>query len=198
MPSRSKTKSAPSKVGYRNPPVQAQFKKGQSGNPAGRSRRPRSLTEALLEDFLASWERHGVSVLERVAKRDPAAFITAAVALVPITAPLPLPSPASRSKRAPAPGRRPARRARHGHHGPRPGPRGPRGRLQPSSRRSWKAVVSCSVSLASRWTPHTTSSPDSPASSPPFSVARPSWPRSSCSPFSNPAAALRHARALRA
>src|SRR5580704_10909736 len=28
MPSRSKTKSAPSKVGYRNPPVQAQFKKG--------------------------------------------------------------------------------------------------------------------------------------------------------------------------
>jgi len=105
MPSRSKTKSAPSKVGYRNPPVQAQFKKGQSGNPAGRSRRPR-----FLEDFLASWERHGVSVLERVAKRDPAAFITAAVALVPITAPLPLPSP-SRSKRAPAPGRRPARRA---------------------------------------------------------------------------------------
>jgi hypothetical protein len=95
----------------RNPPVQAQFKKGQSGNPAGRSRRPRSLTEALLEDFLASWERHGVSVLERVAKRDPAAFITAAVALVPITAPLPLPSPASRSNRAPAPGRRPARRA---------------------------------------------------------------------------------------
>src|SRR5580704_16967279 len=61
-------------------------------------------------DFLASWERHGVSVLERVAKRDPAAFITAAVALVPITAPLPLPSP-SRSKRARAPGRRPARRA---------------------------------------------------------------------------------------
>src|SRR5580704_8793269 len=51
MPSRSKTKSAPSKVGYRNPPVQAQFKKGQSGNPAGRSRRPRSLTEALLEDM---------------------------------------------------------------------------------------------------------------------------------------------------
>ena len=76
MPSRSKTKSAPSKVGYRNPPVQAQFKKGQSGNPAGRSRRPRSLTEALLEDFLASWERHGVSVLERVAKRDPAARTT--------------------------------------------------------------------------------------------------------------------------
>src|SRR5580704_15169833 len=62
MPSRSKTKSALSKVGYRNPPVQAQFKKGQSGNPAGRSPRPRSLTEALLEDFLASWERHGVSV----------------------------------------------------------------------------------------------------------------------------------------
>src|SRR5580704_8369138 len=70
MPSRSKTKSAPSKVDYRNPPVQAQFKKGQSGNPAGRSRRPRSLTEALLEDFLASWERHGVSVLERVTPQN--------------------------------------------------------------------------------------------------------------------------------
>jgi hypothetical protein len=109
MPSRSKTKSAPSKVGYRNPPVQAQFKKGQSGNPAGRSRRPRSLTEALLEDFLASWERHGVSVLERVAKRDPAAFITAAVALVrlsPHPFPSPLPPPAPR-------GRRPQAAARH-------------------------------------------------------------------------------------
>ena len=46
--------------------------------------------------------------------------------------------------------------------GGRPSPvtaRGLRGRLQPSSRRSWKAVSSCRVSLASRWTPRTTLSP---------------------------------------
>ena len=34
-------KSGPSKVGYRNPPVDTRFKPGQSGNPAGRPRRPR-------------------------------------------------------------------------------------------------------------------------------------------------------------
>jgi Family of unknown function (DUF5681) len=35
----SKRKSAPYKVGYGKPPVHAQFRKGQSGNPGGRPRR---------------------------------------------------------------------------------------------------------------------------------------------------------------
>jgi Family of unknown function (DUF5681) len=57
---------------------------GQSGNPAGRPRGARSkLTEAFLADFLGVWERHGVAVLERVAKRDPVAFLNAAVQLMP-------------------------------------------------------------------------------------------------------------------
>ena len=36
----SKRKSAPYQVGYGKPPVHAQFRKGQSGNPGGRPRGP--------------------------------------------------------------------------------------------------------------------------------------------------------------
>ncbi|OLA72411.1 MAG: hypothetical protein BHW62_10200 [Acinetobacter sp. CAG:196_36_41] len=38
------------KVGYKNPPKSTQFKKGQSGNPAGRKKKPvpKSLLEAML------------------------------------------------------------------------------------------------------------------------------------------------------
>lgn len=38
------------KVGYKNPPKSTQFKKGQSGNPAGRKKKPvaKSLREALM------------------------------------------------------------------------------------------------------------------------------------------------------
>ena len=41
-----------SKVGYKNPPVDTRFKPGQSGNPAGRPRRPRP--PVTQEDFKAS------------------------------------------------------------------------------------------------------------------------------------------------
>jgi Family of unknown function (DUF5681) len=37
-----KTKSAPCKVGYGNPPRHTRFRKGQSGNPRGRPPRPRA------------------------------------------------------------------------------------------------------------------------------------------------------------
>lgn len=33
-----------SRVGYRNPPAERRFKKGQSGNPRGRPRKPKSIT----------------------------------------------------------------------------------------------------------------------------------------------------------
>jgi hypothetical protein len=35
------------KVGYRKPPRHSQFKKGQSGNPSGRRKRPGSIEEAI-------------------------------------------------------------------------------------------------------------------------------------------------------
>jgi len=33
------------KIGYKNPPIHARFKKGQSGNPSGRRRKPASLLD---------------------------------------------------------------------------------------------------------------------------------------------------------
>jgi uncharacterized protein DUF5681 len=42
---------APRPVGYKNPPVETRFKKGQSGNPSGRPRRPRSLGDDLQREL---------------------------------------------------------------------------------------------------------------------------------------------------
>jgi hypothetical protein len=60
------------------------FKPGQSANPAGRPRGARSkLTEAFIADYLAVWERHGLAVLECVAKKEPVAFLHIGSTLIP-------------------------------------------------------------------------------------------------------------------
>ena len=39
------------KVGYKQPPVETQFKKGQSGNPKGRAKGRKSLRQLILEEL---------------------------------------------------------------------------------------------------------------------------------------------------
>jgi hypothetical protein len=60
------------------------FKPGQFGNPAGRPKGSRNrLSEAFLTDFCEVWELHGPTALRKVALKDPATFVRAAVALLP-------------------------------------------------------------------------------------------------------------------
>jgi len=40
-------------VGYKKPPKEHQFKRGQSGNPKGRPKKPKTLTEALKRELEA-------------------------------------------------------------------------------------------------------------------------------------------------
>jgi hypothetical protein len=57
---------------------------GVSGNPAGRPLGSRNrLTNALVADLTASWEKHGPAVLERLRIDDPATYARLAVSLVP-------------------------------------------------------------------------------------------------------------------
>jgi hypothetical protein len=57
---------------------------GVSGNAAGRPIGSRNrLTNALIADLAASWEKHGRSVLERLRVDDPATYASLAVRLVP-------------------------------------------------------------------------------------------------------------------
>ena len=57
---------------------------GVSGNPAGRPLGSRNrLTNALVADLTASWEKHGSCVLERLRIDDPATYARLAVSLVP-------------------------------------------------------------------------------------------------------------------
>jgi Family of unknown function (DUF5681) len=57
---------------------------GQSGNPAGRPVGARTkLSEAFLQAFYETWEKHGVAALEWVAKNDQATFVRCAAAIIP-------------------------------------------------------------------------------------------------------------------
>jgi len=60
------------------------FKKGQSGNPAGRSKGSRNkLAEAFWTDFAAAWQANGQAALTAVAANDPSTFVRVAASLMP-------------------------------------------------------------------------------------------------------------------
>lgn len=60
------------------------FKKGQSGNPGGRSNTAKErVNRAFLRDLARTWEEKGAKMLDKLAEEDPATLVRAAVALVP-------------------------------------------------------------------------------------------------------------------
>jgi hypothetical protein len=60
------------------------WKKGQSGNPGGRSKGARTkLSDAFIRILARDWEKHGESVVSRVRESDPATYMRVIAGLLP-------------------------------------------------------------------------------------------------------------------
>lgn len=81
-PQQDRSESA--KVGYKNPPIAAQFKRGVSPNPGGK---PKGSRNKLQGDFFRrladDFERFGIYAIARMRRDDPSTYVRVCASLMP-------------------------------------------------------------------------------------------------------------------
>jgi hypothetical protein len=59
------------------------WKKGESGNPGGRSKARQELGDAFLRVLRSDWEEHGAITVVQMREKDPVAYVRVVAALLP-------------------------------------------------------------------------------------------------------------------
>jgi hypothetical protein len=59
------------------------WKKGESGNPGGRSKARQELGDAFIRVLRSDWEEHGASTVIEMRLKDPVAYVKVVAAMLP-------------------------------------------------------------------------------------------------------------------
>ena len=59
------------------------WKKGQSGNPGGRSKARQELGDAFIRVLRSDWEEHGAATVISMREKDPVAYVRVVAAMLP-------------------------------------------------------------------------------------------------------------------
>lgn len=59
------------------------WKKGQSGNPGGRSKARQELGDAFIRVLRSDWEEHGAATVQEMRAKDPVAYVRVVAAMLP-------------------------------------------------------------------------------------------------------------------
>ena len=59
------------------------WKKGQSGNPGGRSKARQELGDAFIRVLRSDWEEHGAATVIEMREKDPVAYVKVVAAMLP-------------------------------------------------------------------------------------------------------------------